>query len=605
MATLIPSIGTCVSRMTSGERRLAERLEQKLDDDYLLWYDVPVGPKYAHPDFVVMHPRRGLLVLEVKDWRLSTILRADKQNWEIIADGIPKSVINPLEQARQYAHQVIDALQRDKQLIHEDGKYKGKLAFPWSYGVVFSNITRKQFNDAELGNAIEPHRVICQDEMLEAVDAEALQSRLWDMFPYMMGGIMSLPQLDRVRWIMFPEVRVQTQDGLFNDNDENAELPDIMRVMDLQQEQLARSLGDGHRVIHGVAGSGKTMILGYRAEYLAKAHTPTSKPILILCYNEPLAVKLESVMNAKGLTGKVHVRHFHKWCRDQLKVYNLLPVENMSPDKLMQEFVMRVIHGIDRKQIPSGQYRAILIDEGHDFQPEWLKLVTQMVDPATNSLLLLYDHAQSIYERTRTKQFSFKSVGVQAQGRTTVLKINYRNTKQILQTASLIAADLLTADDRDDDSIPLLKPISCGREGQAPIIINLPSLREEAFAIADQLSHAHKEGHAWADMAILCADWKTMDLCANALHQRKLPFNMRKRSGDYNPSANAIQIMTMKVSKGLEFPVVALPGVGHMPAKGEDEQEAARVFYVAATRATQKLAIGVGGGGGFARRLAS
>jgi superfamily I DNA/RNA helicase len=35
--------------------------------------------------------------------------------------------------------------------------------------------------------------------------------------------------------------------------------------------------------------------------------------------------------------------------------------------------------------------------------------------------------------------------------------------------------------------------------------------------------------------------------------------------------------MTMKVSKGLEFPVVALPGVGHMPAKGEEEQEAARV----------------------------
>ena len=55
---------------------------------------------------------------------------------------------------------------------------------------------------------------------------------------------------------------------------------------------------------------------------------------------------------------------------------------------------------------------------------------------------------------------------------------------------------------------------------------------------------------------------------------------------------------TMKVSKGLEFPVVALPGVGHMPAKGEDEQEAALVFYVAATRATQRLVIGVGEGVG-------
>ena len=61
----------------------------------------------------------------------------------------------------------------------------------------------------------------------------------------------------------------------------------------------------------------------------------------------------------------------------------------------------------------------------------------------------------------------------------------------------------------------------------------------------------------------------------------------------------------IKVSKGLEFPVVALPGVGHMPAKGEDEQEAARVFYVAATRATQRLVIGVGGGGGFGNRLGS
>ena len=51
----------------------------------------------------------------------------------------------------------------------------------------------------------------------------------------------------------------------------------------------------------------------------------------------------------------------------------------------------------------------------------------------------------------------------------------------------------------------------------------------------------------------------------------------------------------MEVSKGLEFPVVALPGVRHMPAKGEDEQEAARMFYVAATRATQRLVIGVVG----------
>ena len=66
-----------------GEKRLAQRLEAKLDDDYLLWYDVPMGPKNAHPDFCVMHPRRGILILEVKDWRVgSTILQADKHRSE-------------------------------------------------------------------------------------------------------------------------------------------------------------------------------------------------------------------------------------------------------------------------------------------------------------------------------------------------------------------------------------------------------------------------------------------------------------------------------------------------------------------------------------------
>jgi superfamily I DNA/RNA helicase len=59
--------------------------------------------------------------------------------------------------------------------------------------------------------------------------------------------------------------------------------------------------------------------------------------------------------------------------------------------------------------------------------------------------------------------------------------------------------------------------------------------------------------------------------------------------------------MIMKVNKGLEFPVVALPGVNHMPLKGEDEQEALRVFYVATTRATQRLFIGVTRGSGFSQ----
>jgi hypothetical protein len=52
MATLIPALGRMRLAHDQRRARLAERLEHKLDDDYLLWYDVPMGPTNGHPDFV-------------------------------------------------------------------------------------------------------------------------------------------------------------------------------------------------------------------------------------------------------------------------------------------------------------------------------------------------------------------------------------------------------------------------------------------------------------------------------------------------------------------------------------------------------------------------
>lgn len=604
MATQIPARSTCLHRMTTGEKRLSERLEQKLEDDYLLWYDVPIGPKQTHPDFVVLHPHRGALILETKDWYISTISHASRDTFEILdaGSGQPKTVSNPLVQARHCAIQVINALQRDPQLQQPEGPHQGQLIFPWGYGVVFTRITRAQFEAAELGRAIPERLVICQDEMFEHVEPEAFQARLWAMFPHSFGkGAITLPQLDRVRWILFPEVRVPQQHSLFDDASaeaaaENAaeeRLPDLMRVMDLQQEQLARSLGDGHRVIHGVAGSGKTMILGYRAEHLAQTQGPGSKPILVLCYNEPLAVKLAAQLDAKGLGERVQVRHFHKWVYAQLKAYQQLPAyaKDWDVGRKMEAYVHGLIAAVDKRHIPAGQYHAILIDEGHDFAPEWLKLITQMVDPTTNSLLLLYDDAQSIYRRSGKMGFSLKSVGIQASGRTTILKINYRNTRQILQLAHRVAGSLLQPEDaQDEDSIPLLAPLGCGREGPEPIVIDLPSLPERATKIAELLADQHAQGHAWGDMAVLCRDWDGMDICSRALARQGLPHRVRKKAGDFQPQDNTIKVMSMHASKGLEWPVVAvLSSETKENLSQEDLEMESKLAYVAATRSTIQL----------------
>lgn len=143
MATLIQNQN---ARMTRGEKRLADRLDAKLEDDYLVWYDVPVGPKRLHPDFIILHPSRGLFVLEVKDWKLSTIQEVNPDKWTIAANDTTKTVKNPLEQARDYALEICTILERDPDLRQKGDRYRGKLLCPYAYGVVFTNITRKQFD---------------------------------------------------------------------------------------------------------------------------------------------------------------------------------------------------------------------------------------------------------------------------------------------------------------------------------------------------------------------------------------------------------------------------------------------------------------------------
>jgi hypothetical protein len=83
MATLIPSLGS--ARFDSrGELRLAERLKDFLEENSYIWHNLPMGPRGRHPDFVIVHPAKGLLVLEVKDWRMDTIASATKSDVELV-----------------------------------------------------------------------------------------------------------------------------------------------------------------------------------------------------------------------------------------------------------------------------------------------------------------------------------------------------------------------------------------------------------------------------------------------------------------------------------------------------------------------------------------
>ena len=179
MAEIIPPLNRqTLGRMTSGEKRVARRLQALLENDYLVWFDIPVGKKRRYPDFIILHPSRGLLFLEVKDWKPDTLKKISKSDVTLLTDTGLVTRPHPLEQARQYTYNVIGVLSRDPKLCQATGAYKGNLAMPYGWGVVFTNITRKQIEKAisheQREGLLPDHLTIYKDEITENTDAQSI-----------------------------------------------------------------------------------------------------------------------------------------------------------------------------------------------------------------------------------------------------------------------------------------------------------------------------------------------------------------------------------------------------------------------------------------------
>ncbi|BAY66974.1 hypothetical protein NIES22_71180 (plasmid) [Calothrix brevissima NIES-22] len=295
---------------------------------------------------------------------------------------------------------------------------------------------------------------------------------------------------------------------------------------------------------------------------------------------------------------------------DLLKKYNIPRPDSKEyqGEAYTNELVQRVITAVDAKKIPAGTYDAVMLDEGHDFKLEWLKLVAQMVNPETNSLLVLYDDAQNLYGEKRTQKFSFKSVGIQAQGRTTILKLNYRNTEQVLRVAYEFAKEVMQPTTGDDDQVVLVEPASAGRQGPVPDLIKLPSFKHEVDYLAERVQQLHERGTAWNEIAIFYRSKFMGDRIYNHFQQAQIPIewvNANSDSRNYHPAELSIKLMTMHSSKGLEFPVVLIPGIGYMPYQyghGTSEEEA-RLLYVGMTRAIEQLIMSCDRSSEFTSRL--
>ncbi|HBC2936976.1 TPA: NERD domain-containing protein [Escherichia coli O146] len=565
--------------MTAGEKRIASRLEAFMSNECLVWYDIPVGRKNRHPDFVIIDPENGLVFLEVKDWTVHTLHQVNHEQVILETNGILKSEINPLLQVRRYACDTVNALPADSRLRQNDGQYKGRLNLAWAYGVVFTRITRQQLkalagNDENAVERIFPSaQTICQDDMTQSVLPDIFRQKIAGMFTMGFRTRVTPQVRDILRAHLFPEMTVRQHSQI--------------KIMDIQQEILARNIGDGHRVIHGVAGSGKTMILLFRCLYLAET---TPGKILVLCYNITLASYLRECIESRGLKSRVTVFHFHSWCASMIKRHGIQVTAGGKdyPEKCFSALEDAVNSGT----ITDTGYDAVLVDEGHDFESRWLALIARLFDNASRSLLLMYDDAQSIYRRERALNFSLASVGIQAQGRTSVLPVNYRNTKRILHFAYAFSREYF--EKHQNREIPFVQPQAGGEEGTEPEILRCASESDEAVQVVGWLEKRYTLCGHWSDMAVLCPAEFSVKHLKEVMTQRGIPYATcfdSEGKKKYSRRKDVVHLLTYQSSKGLEFPYVAVINASFVHSGAADESEVIPALYVAFTRATRELLV--------------
>lgn len=413
-------IGLIGRNATPGEKQVYKLLSIIFRDDpeVYCYYEPLIGDEY--PDFVVLSPCFGVAIIEVKDNSERTLLEAPPTGpWRIKQEKMVKSIQNPFDQVYQYWR-----------TIHH--KFE---TCPIYRVVVLSNISAQ----SELGAQIQAQKpsqipILFKEDISNFRDFQEKFNALVpgtckltpEQFKVVRGNLIPMARL--------PTIKQTTLTGLILDADE-------LKLLDREQERVASNLGEGHRLFFGVAGSGKTVLLIARARYLAKKHLDWR--ILILCFNRLLARYIMQLLNPQDYQAEIEITNFHKWAKDIIKSagppYDLIySQEQQTFRNDLSAFFSQRVPDLLLKVIAEAsphKYDAILIDEAQDFEASWFNPILQLLNPATNSVLITCDGLQGIYAR---KKFHWSDVGIKAQGRVKKLQKSYRNPAEIGSAATQI-----------------------------------------------------------------------------------------------------------------------------------------------------------------------
>lgn len=374
---------------TAGEDYLLQQLLQcKLFEGWTI-FEQPIINS-MHPDFVLTHEDKGIIIIEVKDWHLQP--PQYMPNGQVLwADG-HYHYDNPVDQVTHYKDQF---LKYELKSFLEANNIHSQTAYGFISTVVYYHCANHSQALAFSNNPYPKKCMIWTKNDLEELcsvqkrDDSRFPSYLFYRFSNYRETIKTLVQ----------ELNSYLRPSVYQIGREN------VITLTGEQKALATLKPNSIRRWSGVAGSGKTLILASKAAEALKAQ----QRVLIVTFNITLRHYIRDLCsqqfgkeNRYLLKRNLTIVHFHDFLKTTGKELgvSINATENTDMTAYTTGYIENIktkLNELEHTLPPHLEYDCILIDEGQDFNDEWIKLLQKFY--TTNSeFFIVYDKDQSIYE---------------------------------------------------------------------------------------------------------------------------------------------------------------------------------------------------------------
>lgn len=456
------------------ESMLWESLKKALESEPgFAWHKYPItnisGPN-LQPDIVILHPRLGINVIEVKSCQIQNIEAIEGSIWYMTDWEIDN--IAPLEQATKHMFTIRDKMRDFRSELRTDTG-DCKIVAKAFVGLPF--ITEQDWKHKfPVGLSIPHWNLIFSTHTLypdnlkkHLFDAPLKQRKLTDT------------EWDAAVSVMMNSAAISSppRRPAKKSNSKSAQLRQVEQRMikfDINQHKFGIQIPDGPQRVRGLAGTGKTVVLAQKAAHMHVTHPDWD--ILVTFSTQSLYEAIERLITrfvqefSRGELespnwDKLHI--WHSWgTRNRSGLYRevceVVDEPFLSWSVAQNEFATRsyrvafdkCCERLLKRDLPQ-LFDAVLIDEGQDFAVNYYRLCYEVLRQPKR-IIWGYDEVQSLESLeipTAEQLFGYDADGnpmVDLSGvypgeieKDLVLRYCYRNPRPILIAAHAFGLGLL------------------------------------------------------------------------------------------------------------------------------------------------------------------